>query len=342
MNIGEMIRSKRKALQMTQKDLALALNITAPAVNKWERGFSYPDITLLPQLARLLKTDINALLLFQEKLAEKEIQEFLSMLINVDKEEAVQRCKDKINEFPNDDMLKLNVAMILIGRFRVDDDFVDCLLLACSSSHEDKIKYKGTSLLVNKLLVKNAFSEALEYIESLPEHYNQKEQLTCVAYLAMDDVDKGEIKVQNKLLNDATTLSNTLIMSLELMLKANRVKDAAKTMAIIEQLHELMGLWTFNSISAKLSYCVSLKDESTVVDLLYQLLDTVKLSYRVSDCFLYNKLTDRGFDQKSFVQDSMDDYLSSIHDLLPDIVLREDYQSFIVSYKNHFKGSIYS
>ena len=54
MQIHEIIRTRRTALGLTQEQLAGKLGVSAPAVNKWERGNSYPDITLLPVLARTL------------------------------------------------------------------------------------------------------------------------------------------------------------------------------------------------------------------------------------------------------------------------------------------------
>ena len=59
MQIHEIIRTRRTALGLTQEQLAGKLGVSAPAVNKWERGNSYPDITLLPVLARLLPREID-------------------------------------------------------------------------------------------------------------------------------------------------------------------------------------------------------------------------------------------------------------------------------------------
>lgn len=44
MNLGEVIRTYRKEKQMTQEEMAGYLGVTAPAVNKWEKGNSFPDI----------------------------------------------------------------------------------------------------------------------------------------------------------------------------------------------------------------------------------------------------------------------------------------------------------
>ena len=48
MKIGEIIREKRKELSLTQEQLADLLGVSAPAVHKWEKGSTYPDITTLP------------------------------------------------------------------------------------------------------------------------------------------------------------------------------------------------------------------------------------------------------------------------------------------------------
>ena len=40
MPISDVIREKRKAIGLTQEQVAERLGVTAPAVNKWERGVS--------------------------------------------------------------------------------------------------------------------------------------------------------------------------------------------------------------------------------------------------------------------------------------------------------------
>ena len=60
--MGEFILELRKSKQMTQKNLAEKLNITDKAVSKWERGLSYPDISLLPSIAEILGVTTGELL----------------------------------------------------------------------------------------------------------------------------------------------------------------------------------------------------------------------------------------------------------------------------------------
>lgn len=45
--IGDNIRRLRRQGSITQEQLAEMLGVTCAAVSKWERGETYPDITLL-------------------------------------------------------------------------------------------------------------------------------------------------------------------------------------------------------------------------------------------------------------------------------------------------------
>lgn len=51
---GSFIRTKRTEKNYSQKDLAVLLYVTEGAVSKWERGASYPDITLIDDICRAL------------------------------------------------------------------------------------------------------------------------------------------------------------------------------------------------------------------------------------------------------------------------------------------------
>ncbi|MFQ9148784.1 MAG: helix-turn-helix domain-containing protein [Eubacteriales bacterium] len=59
--IGAVIAENRRAVPMTQAELADRLMVSHQAVSQWERGDTLPDITLLPAMAEALGIDINAL-----------------------------------------------------------------------------------------------------------------------------------------------------------------------------------------------------------------------------------------------------------------------------------------
>ena len=119
MKLNEVIRTRRQALGLTQEQLAQKLGVSAPAVNKWERNLNYPDITLLPALARTLGVDLNTLLSFQEDLTDQEIGLFLNQLYEASQRAgcgaAFQLARDKLREYPNSDLLAYTAAQILDG-----------------------------------------------------------------------------------------------------------------------------------------------------------------------------------------------------------------------------------
>ena len=60
--IGKFIAYCRKEKNMTQEELAQKLHLTDKAISKWERGLSFPDITILNPLADVLEINISELL----------------------------------------------------------------------------------------------------------------------------------------------------------------------------------------------------------------------------------------------------------------------------------------
>ena len=60
--IGKFIRTLRKDVGLTQKELAEKLGITDRAISKWERGLGCPDISLLESVANILNVSILELL----------------------------------------------------------------------------------------------------------------------------------------------------------------------------------------------------------------------------------------------------------------------------------------
>ena len=73
--IGKYIAEKRKALGMTQKQLAEQLGMSDKSVSKWERGVCLPDVSVYLELCKILGITINEFLagedISKENLTEK-------------------------------------------------------------------------------------------------------------------------------------------------------------------------------------------------------------------------------------------------------------------------------
>lgn len=88
--LGRRIARLRLARTATQERLAKELNVSPQAVSKWENDINYPDISLLPDLARFLGVSVDELLSgasasaqesasVQESAAEKSTAEVVSV-----------------------------------------------------------------------------------------------------------------------------------------------------------------------------------------------------------------------------------------------------------------------
>lgn len=60
--LGKRIGTLRREKNLTQEDLARRLSVSPQAVSKWENDQTCPDISLLPALAEILETSVDALL----------------------------------------------------------------------------------------------------------------------------------------------------------------------------------------------------------------------------------------------------------------------------------------
>lgn len=59
---GCFIAKKRRERNISQRELAEFLHITDKAISKWERGLSFPDITVLIPLSEVLGVSLYDLL----------------------------------------------------------------------------------------------------------------------------------------------------------------------------------------------------------------------------------------------------------------------------------------
>ena len=77
MNIhfSENIKKLRKERNLTQECLADILGVSFQAVSKWERGESYPDIKMLPEIAEFFNVTIDELLGTDKTQREQKIKE---------------------------------------------------------------------------------------------------------------------------------------------------------------------------------------------------------------------------------------------------------------------------
>ena len=89
MELKDRIAAVRKAAGLTQEQLGELLGVTRQAVSKWERGLSYPDVTLLEPLAAALDLTGEELMACRRQ-AAKGAEETMQSLLDISRDSVRQ------------------------------------------------------------------------------------------------------------------------------------------------------------------------------------------------------------------------------------------------------------
>ena len=84
MDFGNSIKEFRTKKGMTQKDLAIKLNVTAQAVSRWENNEVEPSISTINQMAELFECSIDELFGKEKK---EQAQKDDNVIININEKE---------------------------------------------------------------------------------------------------------------------------------------------------------------------------------------------------------------------------------------------------------------
>lgn len=111
------LKKYRILKELTQEDVAEFLGITPQSVSKWERGESYPDITLLPALANIFETSVDLLLGMDTIRAEETRYNIHKKAVayqrNGDLDMAEKTYRDALLIYPNKPGMILGLASTL-------------------------------------------------------------------------------------------------------------------------------------------------------------------------------------------------------------------------------------
>ena len=122
MTIGANIKRLRTAKNITQEQLSTAMNVTCAAVSKWERGETYPDITLLQPLAYFFGVTLDELMGYDQEKIQAEIDEIISLYrTHWNDKEGREIITRAYCEYPNDYWI-MHYYMWNIGGDMADND----------------------------------------------------------------------------------------------------------------------------------------------------------------------------------------------------------------------------
>ena len=178
--IGKYIAGKRKALGMTQKQLAEKLNMSDKSVSKWERGICLPDVSVYMELCEILGISIN------EFLAGEDI----------DAENVEKKSEDNIIQVTKDSKKKqknLKSILALVTTFAV----IMVLVLGTVFVHK-VMQPKNYIIAVDRTSAEMKTAELLSGVDGayLFNFYAKEEYKTLTIYLS--EYQAGELINKSK------------------------------------------------------------------------------------------------------------------------------------------------
>lgn len=313
MKINQIIKEKRKEHDLTQEQVAQYLGVSTPAVHKWEKGTTYPDITLLPALARLLKIDLNTLLSFKDDLTDQEISHFTSHVVNVIQEKGFdsgfQLAMAKIQEYPACDLLIGLTALTLEGSLfmfpRLDKQpyllEIEQLYKRVASSENTAIRHQANMMLIAKHMERREYNEAQMILNRFSDISFDKKQLQANLLIKQEKLDDAAELFEQQLMNAANQAHSALLGLLDIALKKEQMLEGQKLADLAQKTVKLFDLWDYTAFVAHFQLAVALKDAQWCVTLLKAMLSAMQKPWAPSQSFLYQHIKLKSSQESSFV-----------------------------------------
>lgn len=310
MPMNLVIQEKRKELGFTQEQVAEYLNVSIPAVSKWENGATSPDISLLPQLARLLKIDLNTLFCFQEDMSQQEIECFCREIAELVRTKGMASgfaaAEQKICEYPHNETLlhcltfQLDGLLVMSGLPEDEVDQYDARLIKwyhrLAGSNDSKISNSANFMLVNRWIRSGDYDKAQEILDSMPDKEEavssmaDKRMLQVNLFLCRGETENALKCLQNALLLAVSKVQMLLCRMVDAELADGRIQAAKEIADKASQSSKLFDLWEYNSLTAPLQVAVAEKNTSASIDLLQKMFAAMCTPWDMSSSPLFCRI----------------------------------------------------
>ena len=234
--ISENILKLRQERKITQEELAAFLGITKASVSKWETSQSFPDITLLPQIAIYFDVTIDELIGYKPQLSTEQIR---SIYKNLAKDftklpfhEVMDKSKKLVREYYSCYSFLLQIGVLWLnhfmlaaeeeGKLKILKDIYELCNHISNKSNDVGIASDARVLKAIVNLQMNKPNEAIAILEPIndPKRFStHTDTMLTQAYQMIGDKGKAvsfnQIKIFSNLLSLVNNSMSYLYINME-------------------------------------------------------------------------------------------------------------------------------
>jgi transcriptional regulator with XRE-family HTH domain len=253
--IGQVINELRKKSGVTQEQLANAVGVSVPAVSKWESGAAYPDITLLPSIARYFNTTIDCLLRYDKDISEDDVREIISRCARCFEEstleKAVEMCEKFLKLYPNSMVLYLGIGslyMSYLSKAAGEEESKGLinkaieLLEHSSGSSDAEISQSSNYLLGTLYSINGNNDKAEEVLSKIPKSKVNPDDMLVSILMSREEYVKAKNLIQTGIFTKLMSLFHQLALLSSIYIKEKDESYAEELLSIQRQLIKLFGL----------------------------------------------------------------------------------------------------
>lgn len=303
MAMNNVIYEKRHALGLTQEQVAEYLGVSAPAVHKWEKGVTYPDVTLIPKLARLLRVDLNSLFCFQQTMTQQEIQQFQEETIRKIQAEGIQAgvamAKQKIGDYPDCGELLQGMANLIQGTIIMSDlskqdkeqyqPQITEWYERAMNSDDARVRQRAGFMAASQYLQCGDLDKAQQVLEQLPEpDLLNKTVLQADIYERKGNYEEAIKLLEKQLLQLSQTVLGIFSRLVDLELERGEVAIAEQIACKAKEAAQAFDTWGYMSLIGLEAVAKQTKNVSKSMELLKQMLEDMKKPFCMDRSPLYH------------------------------------------------------
>lgn len=201
--IANVIRRLRRERDVTQEELAAALDVTYQSVSRWENGQSYPDMELIPKIAAFFGISTDVLFGTDRESADAKRDAHYQTIYSVqnDEEAYYKACKAAHQAFPDEFSFGLWLCRCYIDyKIRPLEEHLDEVRSICRNIIE-KCTDEGSRIEAFHLIIVSEEDDKLEpWLDMLPTWESSREVLLEDRYDYRNEVEKCNLQRQENFL----------------------------------------------------------------------------------------------------------------------------------------------